>query len=438
MYEQETHKVESSEEIKSVKEAAMLNLKASHVKKMMKIKFNKKAVTTRHVRYMMNKFKGPNTEKEDLEVYLQQIVEEGGKVEMLLDKEKVRVLTVQTAKMRRAYMGADPDIVGLDSTFNFSTTGYKMNAFCYINPVSNSGEIAQIAFLADEGEEAFAFVFKTFKKSIKKNPSAFIVDKDFTEIKMLNSVFPDSIVTLCLFHVLKWIKQLVSTARREDGSMNVDLEKKDKIMTAFRAIAYAHSSEICSDNLKVFIREIEGIEVRVGNGEKSYYVNFWEYYEKNWADCESMWMTHLRRRIPGMQDEMTNNRLERMWRSMKTHLKQMTSGLMSISGAVLNLVKFAEDRIKEKYTWDKRHTCRFYHSDPKVREEYLNAAVELNDRGMLKFKTSVESMINRWDWMEVQGDGVDVKEKFQHLQKREKIVNNNPKNNETTEDEEQC
>ena len=85
MYEQETHKVESSEEIKSVKEAAMLNLKASHVKKMMKIKFNKKAVTTRHVRYMMNKFKGPNTEKEDLEVYLQQIVEEGGRVEMLLD-----------------------------------------------------------------------------------------------------------------------------------------------------------------------------------------------------------------------------------------------------------------------------------------------------------------------------------------------------------------
>jgi hypothetical protein len=56
---------------------------------------------------------------------------------------------------------------------------------------------------------------------------------------------------------------------------------------------------------------------------------------------------------------------------------------------------------------------------------------------MLKFKTSVESMINRWDWMEVQGDGVDVKEKFQHLQKREKIVNNNPKNNETTEDEEE-
>ena len=60
-------------------------------------------------------------------------------------------------------------------------------------------------------------------------------------------------------------------------------------------------------------------------------------------------MTHLRRRIGGMQDEMTNNRLERMWRSMKTYLKQMSSGLMSISGAVLHLVKFAEERIREKY-----------------------------------------------------------------------------------------
>ena len=437
MFEQETHKVDTSEELKSVKEAALLDLKASQVKKMMRIKFNKKAVTTRHIRYVMNKIKGPDTKKEDLEVYLEMIVEEGGSVEVLQDKEKIRVITIQTAEMRRAYNGASPDIVGLDSTFNFSNTGYKMSAFCYINPVSNSGEIAQLAFIADEGEEAFAFVFNTFKKSCKKNPAAFIVDKDFSEIKMLNSVFPDSIVTLCLFHVLKWIKQLVSTARREDGTMNVNLEKKDRIMTAFRGLVYAHSSVICSDNLKVFIVEIEGIEVRVGNGEKSYYVNFSEYYAKNWASCEAMWMTHLRRRIPGMQDEMTNNRLERMWRSMKTHLKQMSTGLMSISGAVLHLVKFAEERIKEKYTWDKRHSCRFYHSDPKVRQEYLDAAVEMNDRGMLKFKTSVESMISRWDCMEVQEGGFDVKEKFQNLPKREKFVNNDENNNETSDDEEE-
>ena len=270
MYDQETHKVDTSEEIKSVKEAALLKLKASQVKKMMKNKFNKKAVTTRHVRYMMNKFKGPITEKEDLEVYLQQIVEEGGRVEILLDKEKVRVLTVQTAEMRRAFNGASPDIVGLDSTFNFSSTGYNMSAFCYINPVTKSGEIKQLSFLSDEGEEAFDFVFNTFKKSIKRNPAAFIVDKDFNEIKVLNSVFPDSIVTLCLFHVLKWITQLVSTATSEDDrTLNVDLEKKDKIMTAFRGLVYAHSSEICSDNLRVFEAEILGIEVRVGNGHIS-------------------------------------------------------------------------------------------------------------------------------------------------------------------------
>jgi hypothetical protein len=33
MFEQETHKVDTSEELKSVKEAALLDLKASQVKK---------------------------------------------------------------------------------------------------------------------------------------------------------------------------------------------------------------------------------------------------------------------------------------------------------------------------------------------------------------------------------------------------------------------
>ena len=61
---------------------------------------------------------------------------------MMLDSnDKVRVLSVQTQEMKRAYLGVKPDVVLIDTTFNFETSGYKMSAICYLNPVTNRGEI---------------------------------------------------------------------------------------------------------------------------------------------------------------------------------------------------------------------------------------------------------------------------------------------------------
>jgi hypothetical protein len=125
MFEQDIHKIEEDEEVESLKDALKMNAKAGQIRNFMRLKFNKTGITTKHVRYMMGKSAGPNTEEGDLATFLEKVEEEGGKVDAKLDElGRVRVLGVQTAEMRRAYLGVSPDVVSVDTTFNFESAGF--------------------------------------------------------------------------------------------------------------------------------------------------------------------------------------------------------------------------------------------------------------------------------------------------------------------------
>ena len=421
MYFQDTHKIKEPEELEFVDQSVKLNVKAPALKNHIKTKFDKPGISTNHVRYMMSKLKSPANDNEELNVFLEKVVEEGGNVEILMDKGKVRVLTVQTSQMRKAYLGISPNIVSVDTTFNFNSEGYKMSSFAYCNPVTTKGEVGQLAFMADEGAEALEFAFKAFRKTIVQDPSYIMVDKDFTELSVLAKVFPNSIALLCQFHVMKYMKTLVSTAQAVDGGISVDYDKKIEIMETFRNVLYATTDDDAEVKMEMFEKGIIGIRVRVGNGDKAYYTNLNEYFEKNWKVCADKWMTCKRRGIPGFEDENTNNRLERLWRSMKDYLKRITTGTVSISKAVVSLVNFAENQIVDRYTWQMRHTIRIAHSDPAIAEEYREASKDINDRGMMFFKKSVDLMLKNEGRMEVLDDGVTgVKEKFKKKRNVEK------------------
>ena len=60
--------------------------------------------------------------------------------------------------------------------------------------------------------------------------------QDFTEIRILKIVFPLSVVILCIFHVIKWMKTIISTA-------NVEQEEKVELMTGFKGLIYALDEE---------------------------------------------------------------------------------------------------------------------------------------------------------------------------------------------------
>ena len=84
---------------------------------------------------------------------------------MLDDKTgEVLVLTVTTAKMRAGFQGSDPGIINIDTTFNFESASYKLNAVMYLNPTSGKGEVAQFCFMADACDKSYSFCFESFKQ----------------------------------------------------------------------------------------------------------------------------------------------------------------------------------------------------------------------------------------------------------------------------------
>ena len=423
MYEQDTQKIETEQEKQWLDDSKILNVRPNQIKNLMDLKFGKSAISTKHIRYMQSKLKhSEDVERDELATALQLIEDEGGNVEVLKDKnEKVRVLVVQTLDMKKAYLGVNPEICQVDTTFRFETSGYKMTVFMYLNPVTNRGEVAQVAFLNDEGAEAYEFAFRAFKKFVRKDPPSILLDKDFNEIAVINKVFPNSATFLCIFHVLKWWKGLVKTARTDNEC--VGFEEKKVIMDQFRAVLYASSESSCEEEKGKFLKVIHGVEVRVGNGDQAYYVDLVDYFWKNWGECESMWILYHRKLCVGLEEEFTNNRIERFWRSTKDFLKGMSSGDMTIIKAVRAVVRFAEERLGQKYVWDQRHTLRMYDADPEVKEEFLNAGKVINDRGVQKFKESVNMMRRRAPFMEIvtSDSGIEcVKEIFKKAPKKKK------------------
>ena len=77
MYEQEIHKIENQDEIKSMKEALLTNVKAGQIRNLMRVKYGKSGISMRHVRYMMWKMKVTDAEGEDLAAFLEGVEEEG-------------------------------------------------------------------------------------------------------------------------------------------------------------------------------------------------------------------------------------------------------------------------------------------------------------------------------------------------------------------------
>ena len=194
-----------------------------------------KVVTTRAIKYFMRKknFKTSEKEQKNLDEFLSDLKEKGGEVNKLENPDgTVRVLTITTQAIKNSFQKARPSVIQVDTTHNIDSSGFKLSAVVYYHPVTGKGEVAQMAFIEDESKDVYSFLFQQLKTLVIDDPPIIIIDKDFTELKSLETVFPLSVILLCLFHVLKYWKSMVSTA-------SVELSVKDKVLELMRSMLYA-------------------------------------------------------------------------------------------------------------------------------------------------------------------------------------------------------
>ena len=126
-----------------------------------------------------------------------------------------------------------------------------------------------------------------------------VIDKDFTEWKILKEEFPNSQVLFCQWHVMKAMFKKV---------VDCEIEKtaREAAKQLLRSLVYSKNED-----------EYQRLKQQVFTETNK---DFKEYFIKSWDDCQEMWVTYKRDSYSHL-GSTTNNRLE----SHNQKLKDLTS-----------------------------------------------------------------------------------------------------------------
>ena len=239
---------------------------------------------------------------EDFLEFNKKLVDDGGTCEYKIDdKGEVAAIFLSSASMKKAYKDADVPLLQVDTTFQVESSHYKVVGVCYLDPKIKSSAAICLALVDRETKENLEFVFEELKKIIGKKEMIFVCDKDFTEMDSIRKVFKNCRILLCRFHVVKYVKSIISTAV-------VDKVKKEAILSIFKHVVWSRSRDDYEKYSKSLLAEAADIEVfPPGNQVKVYFNN---YFIERWASCKDMWAAYCRGQLVTLGDN-TNNRIER-------------------------------------------------------------------------------------------------------------------------------
>ncbi|KAE8966139.1 hypothetical protein PF011_g28046 [Phytophthora fragariae] len=224
--------------------------------------------------------------------------------EVLVDSDTnvARVLTFQTAKMKRLFK-AFPEVVMVDSTHNTNENRYKLFSFV-VHDVFGKGQYVHHALRESEHKVNLRKVIEIFKRD---NPSwnqsrVIMTDKAVHEKDVLQEMFPDARQLLCQGHIVTWLKKQV--ARLAPGV-------KKEVKALMSLLVYARSRQEYEDARGCMLEKLGG------DTSHPLYKTFME----NWDNSQEEWVAYRRGNVPHLTNN-TNNRIESKWGAEEQYLAE--------------------------------------------------------------------------------------------------------------------
>ena len=268
---------------------------------------------------------GPEETKKAFGAFLENIERDGGVVEWIDDVDKrMKAMFITSSKMKAAFRACNPPLIQTDTSFEIEKARYKLAAFCYLDTNMDKTGIAAFALMSEESKECFEFVFEQLSKLCCRQDLMFIIDKDFTEMSSIKKVFPTSIILLCVFHCLKFMRTLFSTIPGV-------VELKEEVMDQFKKVLYSRTEEIFAVENEKFMEIVENLEIRTSGK----YVSLKNYYVKNWLSCKLMWVKCFRKNLPLLGDN-TTNRIENKFGVLKKSIEERFATLPDTYAAFIH------------------------------------------------------------------------------------------------------
>jgi len=277
---------------------------------------------------------GTNTNHSRMMQFLDAIKQLGCEIQVIQNHQEddIEVILIHTSQMNQT-AELFGDFLLLDGTYNLTEMGWPV----YIIDVvigDNTTELVAIALVKDETTEILEKFISAFSKKITKKPTALMTDKDESLRSALKKVYPDSHLTICLFHMKAAVRKHITGLEKEMA--------KDERETILKIIdSMIHSSEeqqylkYC-DDLKMYCIARESCR----DFFDTYFKPTWLNVQKEWAMCYTKKYGNIGNR--------TNNRTERLNREIKKeHKESNSSSKMKIESFVKFVASVEEPPIRK-------------------------------------------------------------------------------------------
>ncbi|CAF3460435.1 unnamed protein product [Rotaria sp. Silwood2] len=318
-------------------------------------------LTRKDVNNIKNKLKfnliGNQSDSELLHTWIDNILNQNSDNSIKIkinENGTLECLYVQTMTMK-TWFNKYSNILHLDSTFKINIENYQL----YICLVQNAGlkgvPVAYCLMTTGNKDNLHFFYSAICEDNDITQTQVIMVDKDLTNLDILQEHFPQARILLCIFHVLKYLKIRVH-------ELKISLTNRMNIMKNIRKLLYDNNMSA------IYLKEIEI------NSEET---GFYNYFEVNWLTCCEMWQTKFRKNLFNFNTD-TNNHLERFNRTLKDRI----SPHMHISECVKKLIIAVEDAKAEEIHIDINLKRKIYNSDDSILlkrfgDQITNRAIEL-------------------------------------------------------------
>ena len=139
-----------------------------------------------------------------------------------------------------------------------------------------------------------------------------MIDKDLTEISVLESKIPDAHIQICSFHVLKYVKTKVS-------KLHLKQDQKSELIQLLHQILYSYYEEVYTERWNRLSDKFDCFSM---------------YFDDNWHSCREKWVRRYQKYVKNYGN-FTNNKFE----SHNEKIKQTVSRNIHLPESLENLLK---------------------------------------------------------------------------------------------------
>ncbi|POM65557.1 Hypothetical protein PHPALM_18705 [Phytophthora palmivora] len=169
------------------------------------------------------------------------------------------------------------------------------------------------------------------KNPLWENVVSVVIDKDFTEWKVLEECFPEAKILLCQFHAISYWKKVMKRS-----IYGIKIAQGEELLGLMIKLLYSSTQDAYDTHYR-------NLKDSCHRNKKQ---AFFAYFDKNWNSCNEMWSNFARGKY-FTAGNTTTNRIESNWNQLKMLLGLKTRIDQTIAGLLQHQMTIIQQIVSE-------------------------------------------------------------------------------------------